>query len=85
MKKVSVIVCMALLAACNSGETVKTEVKAAISKAYIFERKLLPGDKLMVSYTYQNGQRTVKDSSVIAGKTILQDSVPVSLLAKNGR
>lgn len=85
MKKVTVIVCMVLLAACTGGESVKTEVRAAISKAYIFERKLLPGNKLMVSYTYQSGQSMVKDSSIIAGKTILQDSVPVSLLANKGR
>ncbi len=78
MKKLAVVACLALLSACG-GEGV---VKQAITKAYIFERKLLPGNKLLVSYAYKNGPATVKDSAIVESKTVLQDSVPVSLFAK---
>jgi len=85
MKKIAVAACFAVFAACNTGSSVKEGVKEAISKAYIFERKLLPDNKLLVSYVYRQGQSTVKDSSVMENSIILQDSIPVSLLAKNGR
>jgi hypothetical protein len=81
MKNLVVVMCVALLTACNNGGG----VKQAIAKAYIFERKLLPGNKLLVSYAYKKGQNTVKDSAIVENKIILQDSVPISLLAKNSR
>jgi len=78
MKKLAVAACLMLLAACG-GDSV---VKQAITKAYIFERKLLPGNRLLVSYAYKNGAATVKDSAIVESKTVLQDSVPISLFAK---
>lgn len=80
MKNIALAVCIVLVAACN-GRGVKQDVEQAITKAYIFERKMLPGNKLMVSFAYQKGQSVVRDSSVIDNKVLSQDSVPVSLLA----
>ena len=83
MKKVAIAACIVLLAACN-GRGVKQNIEQTITKAYIFERKMLPGNKLLVSFAYQKGQSVVKDSSVIDNRVLSQDSVPVSLLAATG-
>lgn len=85
MKTIAVVGFVALLAACNNAGTVKQDMKQAMAKAYIFERKMLPGNKLLVSFIYKNGDKTVKDSSIIENSIISQDSVPVTLLANNGR
>ena len=81
MKKIALIAIVSLVLACNNGNN----VKQAITKAHIFERKLLPGNKLLISYAYQQGQAIVKDSSIIENKVLSHDSIPVALLAKAGR
>jgi len=83
MKKIALAACVVLLAACN-GRSVKQNIEQTITKAYIFERKMLPGNKLLVSFAYQKGQSVVRDSSVIDNTVLSQDSVPVSLLAAAG-
>lgn len=85
MKKAAMAVCIFFLAACSNSGNVKQRVEEAIAKAYIFERKMLPGNKLLVSYSYKSGGSVVKDSSVIDNTILPQDSIPVTLLAKNGR
>jgi hypothetical protein len=80
MKKVIGVGCFVLLVlACSNNKS----GDATVPKAHIFERRMLPGNKLLVSYTYQNGHFTVSDSSVVDNTVISQDSIPVKLFAKN--
>ncbi|HWB23891.1 MAG TPA: hypothetical protein VG738_00330 [Chitinophagaceae bacterium] len=79
MKKVVAAACLVCIAAaCGNGGSGKI-----ILKAHVFERKMLPGNKLQVSYIYQKGQALINDSAIVDNKIIPQDSVPVNLLVKN--
>lgn len=86
MKKIAIaVVSIITLAACSNGGGVKQSVEDAIAKAYIFERKMLPGNKLLVTYNYKSGDSIVKDSAILDNAILPQDSIPVNLLAKNNR
>src|ERR1700749_5034492 len=80
MKVVCAACLLLLLTACG---TRNKAVSAGQPKARIFERKTLPGNKLLVSYSWQKGKVVVNDSAVVDNKIIGQDSVPVNLLAKS--
>ncbi|HVX52275.1 MAG TPA: hypothetical protein VHB48_19110 [Chitinophagaceae bacterium] len=76
MKKLLAGGCAILaIAACNG-----TGGNKIITKAYIFERKTLPGNKLLVSYKYQKGTALVNDSSIVDNNILPQDSIPVTML-----
>lgn len=56
--------------ACNTNRSVET-------RGHIFERKMLEDGKLMVCYTFHNGNTLMKDSIVINNLIIPQDSVAI--------
>ena len=76
MKKIAAILCILFLAACTNNGPVKL-------KAYIFERRELPGNKLLLSYFYKKDAKLIQDSCIIDNKVIAQDSIPVDFLAQN--
>lgn len=65
-----------LFAACNANKPVET-------KAHIFERKMLESGKLMVCYSFNNGNVLMKDSIIIENLIIPQDSVAIVFQKNN--
>jgi hypothetical protein len=47
------------------------------AKAKILERKMLPGDELLIRYSFQAGDRTILDSVRTKNKVIPHDSLRV--------
>lgn len=49
-------------------------------KAHVFERKSLPGNKILVRYVYNNNGLITTDSSIINNTIIPQDSIGIDVL-----
>ena len=75
MKKI-LIVLLVFLGACHSNPMEKT-------KAFIIERKMMAGGKLMISYVFNADEKSVSDSEVVSNSEIPQDSVTVEFFASN--
>jgi len=75
MKNTASILSLLLLFSCNNSHV------AAI-KAFIFERKALPGNKLFIAYVYKKGVSIVKRSCVVESTKITQDSISIEVLTK---
>jgi hypothetical protein len=58
------------------GEGCKREQRV---KAKIFERKELPGNKLMIKYIYQIDNSSFRDSATIKNIVINEDSIEVKI------
>ncbi len=76
MKKLPFILLAVLLLACNNESVIKL-------KAGIFERKTLPGKKLLLSYEYKNGNKLVKDSCIVDNAVIPRDTINVEITGTN--
>jgi hypothetical protein len=75
MKNITVILSLLLVFSCNNGHV------AAI-KAFIFERKALPGNKLFIAYVYKKGASVIKDSCIVESTKIPHDSISIEVLSK---
>jgi hypothetical protein len=73
MKKIIAFAALFFVAGCGNG-------RVTAQKAYVFERKTLPGNKLFLKYTYKNGSRIVNDSCVVNNMIIPQDSISIMVL-----
>jgi hypothetical protein len=65
-----------LITACNTN-------KPVVTKAYIFERKILEDGKLMLCYSFNNGNSLIKDSAIMENLIIPQDSVAIVFQKNN--
>ena len=62
------MIIIAVFSACGQHE---------LLKAKIFERKELPGNRLMIRYQYTVGEKTYKDSATVPNLVIKSDSIRI--------
>ncbi|CAN5417724.1 hypothetical protein BH10BAC2_BH10BAC2_18240 [soil metagenome] len=70
ISKLFTLLSVLFIVACNTNKPIE-------AKAYIFERKMLEDGKLMVCYSFKNGNTVIRDSIVIDNLILSQDSVAI--------
>ena len=75
MKKKLLIPLLIFLFSCNEREQ--------RGFAHIIQRRMVPGNKLIVSYKYTVGVKTFYDTLILANRVIQKDSIPVVFTTEN--